>query len=57
MYHKILLTGVLCFMPREWQLKAGMLLALFFMLLLLVLCPYRLASDDELHMLAQAHFT
>lgn len=52
-FHKLLLTSVLAFFPREAQLSVGMAIAVIYMVVLLRENPYLRPTDDALHMLAQ----
>ena len=52
-FHKLFLTSVIAFFPRESQLPVGMCAATLYLVLLLRVNPYQRHSDDRLHLLAQ----
>eukprot|EP00808_Paulinella_micropora_P008574 g62100.t1 len=53
MAHKLAQVSLLAFFPSAYQLRGGMMISTMHLNTLLALHPYRRASDDKLHQLAQ----
>lgn len=51
--HKLFLTSVLAFFPRDSQLPVGMSAAIVYLMILLRINPYIRKTNDGLHMMAQ----
>lgn len=51
--HKLTLTSMLAFFPRDSQLPVGMSVAILYLIVLLQVDPYIRKSNDVLHMLCQ----
>lgn len=52
-FHKLFVTSVLAFFPKEAQLPIGMSAVVLYLMLLLYLSPYLRKHDDILHALVQ----
>jgi len=53
MCHKLFLTAVLAFIPTASQSWAGMIVAMFYAMVILLRKPYYRKGDDRLHLYAQ----
>jgi hypothetical protein len=53
MFHKLIQTSLLAFLPKVWQLRGGLAVTVFYMLCILIVRPYLRKGDDRLHLLAQ----
>lgn len=53
MFHKLLLTAGLAFLPRDYQLPVGMVVASLYTCVLLYCKPYIRNEDDVLHLIVQ----
>jgi len=53
MAHKLFLTCLIAFIPGDYQLPVGMVVAIIYMVILLRLHPYIRPEDDTLQLLAQ----
>jgi hypothetical protein len=53
MMHKLLMVSVIGFVPSEYQLMTGIVIAMTMLMILLLVRPYRRKGDDRLHLLVQ----
>jgi hypothetical protein len=51
--HKLVLTGIIVFLPQTFQLPFGMIIAVVYFILLLVKDPYVHENNQRLHLVAQ----
>lgn len=53
MMHKLMMTGGLAFIPSHLQGTVGMLILISYLIINLLVRPYRSAADDRLHIMCQ----
>ncbi len=53
MMHKLLVTSVLVFLPMSTQMAADLCVVGLYLMILLLLNPYKSTGDDRIHLLVQ----